>query len=172
MTNYTNEEKVILGKLFGYYRKKEKIAYKKITSTISAGTYYKIEKGMPLKNSTYYDEILDFFGIQFTNHIELFNIWKDSFIINFCETLENFEEERFREIKDEFEKELEPYKSEIIYQQYYQVLSYIINYYIDSKYMNKEEIEDMLLLIDYFELEELLYIFIRSNVYFKQQLCM
>lgn len=164
MLELTVKEKERIGKLFKYYRKKNKIHWKEIEKMCSTSTYSNIEKGKIYKNSTLYDDLFDLFEIQYESKYN-FNNWLKEFLLKFKDILEWYKEEEFDSLINELENELGPYKNSIIYQQYYQIITYILNYYKYSKYMKLEEIEDCFNLFECFDFEETIMVFLLETMF-------
>lgn len=164
MQTFNIDEKAKIGKLLKYYRKKNKVQWKEIEKICSTSTYSNIEKGKTYKDSTLYDDLLELSGI----HYELkpnFESWLEGYLLKFKDILEWYKEEEFDYLINELEKELGSYKNTIIYAQYYQVISFILNYYKYSKYMKLEEIEDCFNLFECFEFEETIMIFLLETMF-------
>lgn len=164
MLELTVKEKERIGKLFKYYRKKNKIHWKEIEKICSPATYSKLEKGNISKNSTIYDGLLELFSITYSIKPN-FNNWLNNYLIRMNDVLEWYKEEEFDSLIDELENELGPYKNSIIYQQYYQIITYILNYYKYSKYMKLEEIEDCFNLFESFDFEETIMIYLLETMF-------
>lgn len=158
MLNLTIKEKERIGKLLKYYRKKNKIQWKEIEKIMSTSTYQKLENGYISKKDEIYEKVFDLYNFSHMNK-ENFEEWLHQYLIKMNDILEYYKEEQFDSLIQELE-ELAPYKNTIVYGIYYQVISYILNYYKYSKYMTLEELEDCLRLFEYFELEEILMIYL------------
>ena len=164
MIELSIKEKQRIGKLFKYYRKKNKVQWKEIEKIISKSTYSKIEKGYVSNKNEKYIKIFELYHTSFMYKVN-FQEWLEDYLIQLNKILEEYKEEQFDSLFDELEKELGQHKHEIIYEQYYQVITYILNYYKYSKYMTLEEIEDCLELFKYIDFEEIMMVYLIETIY-------
>lgn len=164
MIEMNTKEKERIGRLFKYYRKKNNIHWKEIEKICSPATYSKIEKGIISKNSIVYDDLLDLFNISYDIKSN-FDNWFNDYLIRMNDILEWYKEDEFDSLINELEEELGSYKNNIIYEQYYKVITYIFNYYKYSKYMTLEEIKDCFLLFDSFDFEETIMIYLLETMF-------
>ena len=102
MLELTVKEKERIGKLFKYYRKKNKIHWKEIEKICSPATYSKLEKGNISKNSTIYDGLLELFSITYSIKPN-FNNWLNNYLIRMNDVLEWYKEEEFDSLIDELD---------------------------------------------------------------------
>ena len=164
MLALTIKEKERIGKLLKYYRKKKKVQWKEIETILSKSTYSKLEKGHLSNKKDIYNKIFDLFNISYISK-ENFKEWLNDYLIRMNKILEYYEEDKFDSLIEELEIELGPYKDNIIYEQYYKAITYILNYYKYSKYMTLEEIEDCFLLFESFEFEEIIMIYLLETIF-------
>ena len=176
MLELSIKEKERIGKLLKYYRKKNKVQWKEIESILSKSTYWKLENGKISKKIEIYNKLFNLYNLTYLKK-DNFKEWFNDYLIRMNDALEYCKEEEYDSLIDELEKELGPYKNTIIYEQYYQVITYILNYYQYSKYMTMEEIEDCFLLFDCFDFEETIMIYLletisisNTNVHFNYEL--
>ena len=164
MDGLSIKEKERIGKLLKYYRKKKKVQWKEIETKISTSTYRKIENGYISKKDEIYSKIFNLYKFPQIRK-KKFKQWFNDYLNRMNDILEYYEEDKFDSLIKELEIELGPYKNTIIYEQYYQVIIYILNYYKYSKYMTIEEIEDCFLLFDCFEFEEIIMIYLLEVIF-------
>lgn len=67
MLELYDKEKIMIGKLFKYYRYQSKTKWQsiKMAGITSPTIYSEMENGKVFNNSTYYDEYLDFYHLSF-----------------------------------------------------------------------------------------------------------
>lgn len=163
MLDLSIKEKEQIGKLFKYYRKKKNIQWKHIQGAISTSTYSNMEKGKAYKDTTLYDEVFCLYKIQYGRK-ENFEAWMNDYLIRLNDILEYYKEELFDAMIQELETELGQYKQTIFYEQYYEVLTYILDYYKYSKYMTLQEIEDCFELFECIEFEDTIMIYLLETM--------
>lgn len=164
MLELSIKEKERIGKLLKYYRKKNKVQWKEIGSILSKSTYWKLENGKISKKIEIYNKLFNLYDLTYLEK-DNFKEWFNDYLIRMNDALEYCIEEEYDSLIDELEKELGPYKNTIIYEQYYQVITYILNYYQYSKYMTMEEIEDCFLLFDCFDFEETIIDYLLETIF-------
>lgn len=143
MIIYTSKEKQIIGKFFYYYRKKRNVRWKEIKESkiTSQTTYSRMEKGDVILDDSIYDGFLNFYHLKFTRK-EGFDEWWNTYLPRINHALEYNNVDEIITLKQEAEKEFDGFQDVLIYEQYVQSLEHIFRYYVDGKYLTKEEILD------------------------------
>lgn len=146
---YSQQQKHIIGKLFKYYRKKSNTKWKDIEKAkISANqTYSDMEKGIVKLDDELYDQYIDFYHLTFKIKSN-FETWFEDYLNRLYHVFVYFESDCFDSLYEELINEMEEYKEGVYYRENYNMILYCFRYYRDNGYMNEEEINDCLALID------------------------
>ena len=143
-------------------RKSNKTHWKDLEKIIPKSTYFRLLAEQSKKE--YIIPLLEFYHLDY-EHKENFTSWKETYYSKLFKALEYNQEEQFDSLMEEYKTELGPYQDKIIYQQYYQIFTYILNYYQSSIYMNKKEIEDTLTLLQYMKIDNELKIYLLETMF-------
>lgn len=145
----SDKNKKILGKLFKKYKEDQNISTIDIehASISSINTYYNACKGEIIKNDEFYINYCKFF-----NHpLEINNIidnWINEFDGKLYHVIDFLDNKAIKDLYDEFNIKLNDYKDYAIYHEYHYMIDLLCNYYISNRYLNLEEIYDVLDLVD------------------------
>lgn len=149
--------------LIDLQRNTNKTPWKDLEKIIPKSTYFRQLAGKKTKKD-YITPLLEFYQFDY-EHKENFTIWKETYYPKLFKALEYNQEEQFDSLIEEYKTELGPYQDKIIYQQYYQIFTYILNYYQSSIYMNKKEIEEALTLLQYMKIDNELQIYLLETMF-------
>lgn len=163
---YSNFEKEKLGKTFKYYKTTKNIKWDEIKekANMSKTTFSKMSRGEIVKSNRCYDEYLRFFDLTY-KPIEHFETWIHDYLYRLNQTLEDYHPENIKLLNDEYLKVLEEHKEESIYEQYYFSFYCIFKYYLNNEYLNEEEINKILLLIESNMFEETIQVYLLEIMY-------
>lgn len=148
MNQYKDNEKIILGQLFCYYRTFNKIKWEEIKASniCSHTTYSKMEKGIIVKDN-YYTKFIEFYHLTY-QLIPSLNHWYQEYLPKVNHAFIWNEMAKFEELRNELEARLGQHRHLLIYGEVYEMFIHLFNFYQNGTYMTKEEIEQALLLLN------------------------
>lgn len=149
---YSDREKRLLGRYFCFYRKKHHISLLQVYNAGICGhaTVQDIEKGVIKKNDDYYDGLLHFYHLKYLMNDEDLQILEDRFEALY-QVCEQFQSEKIdKEINSLFEICFS-HQEMMIYREVIEVLNYLKKYYLDSKYLTRDEVLRVIPYINLFE---------------------
>lgn len=106
-----------------------------------------MEKGLIKTDDEFYDQYIHFYHQSFKSKPNFEN-WNEDYLTRLYHAFEYYDANDFDHLWNELNNEFHEYQYCIYYQENIEMISYIFRYYKDNDFMNEDEINDSLDLVD------------------------
>lgn len=143
------KKKKILGLLLKKYKDEQNITTIDIehANISSTNTFYNACRGNIIKNDQFYIDYCIFFNHPLVID-ERLEVWINNFETMLIQAIDLLDNDKIKNLHDEFISEMNYYKEMAIYHEYYFIINLLCNYYISNRYLTLEEIYEIFNLID------------------------